>query len=372
MPNETIIDEIEYKKLLSAWDSMDHSNSSDLLLQLFSSYLNHIWIESQNMLHCAQYWQTAQTDMLNFSDAVQTMNSLGLHLMKQSIQTRQDLMNLIQRIQTDDKDTFYSASSISKHEKLAETLYKSPSESIRDMNMEQSLNGSKSLIRLIRSPSAPIQRLSETYYSFQDILPACQYNTFISEGSNDRCQLCRDHSLLKRSYSSEDFQTHLDDVLSDNSSDIYLDDDDDDDDKYMAKKSEIYTQNTFSENEASSPGHSGNDSSYRNTPDISNLSLTDSGKHEIMTDESKSCITPLFEESAYINDTSFPEKPSCEIDKTNMQKPTSSPLKIISSTFFQPLWNIKLVLKKRSQKIETNDGLQTRTKKLVSKLQFKK
>ncbi|CAO3684035.1 unnamed protein product [Rhizopus stolonifer] len=370
MPNETIIDEIEYKKLLSAWDSMNHSNSPNLLLQLFSSYLNHIWIESQNMLHCAQYWQTAQTDMLNFSDAVQTMNSLGLHLMKQSIQTRQDLMNLIQHIESDDKDTFYSASPLSKHEKLAETLHKSPSESIRDMNMEQPLNGSKSFIRLMRSPSAPTQRLSGTYYSFQDILPACQYNTFISEGSNGKCQLCRGHSLLKRSYSSEDFQTHLDDMLSDNSSDIYLDDDDDD--KYMTKESEIYTQNILSENEASSSGRSGNDSSYRNTPDISNLSLTDSGKQEITTDESKSCITPLFEESAYINDVTFPEKPSCEIAKTNMQKSTSPPLKIISSTFFQPLWNIKLVLKKRSQKIETSDSLQTRTKRLVSKLQFKK
>ncbi|CAO3619919.1 unnamed protein product [Mucor hiemalis] len=104
--------ENEYGKLLQAWDHELSSNpTTDIkklkinrsehiqftLMHLFSGYLDQIWTDSQNMLRCAQAWSSQNTETLP-SDAIYTMNILSLHLMKQSLLTRQEFFRIVDEL----------------------------------------------------------------------------------------------------------------------------------------------------------------------------------------------------------------------------------------------------------------------------------
>ncbi|KAI9257423.1 hypothetical protein BY458DRAFT_558205 [Sporodiniella umbellata] len=348
-------DEIEYQKLLSAWDLLSASNKPDSFMQLFLSYLDQIWIDSQNMLQCAQYWQTIPTETAEFSDAAHTMNSLGLHLMRKSLQTRQELSALSFNAEFDDKDTFYSASSYSKHEKMMETLCKSPSESIKAMNLELPLNRSRSFIRLMRSPSAPNQRRSELYYSFQDVLPECQYNKYPLENVNERCKVCKGHSPFKKSYSFENFQT-TDDVRSDSSSDVYLNE------KEYIEKKPVATQRQ------SSPLAE----KYSAYSDEKFVNLNPVDKTDTFTSDSKTCTVSALEEDVYTIDSSFTENTFNGTTEAKIQRSPVSAYRVISNSIFQPLLNIKLSFKKRSSKVDASDKPKSRARRFVSKFQIKR
>lgn len=96
--------EQEYQKLRFAWEQQlhdpkkhkqethrHHDNVQFTLMHLFQSYLNQVWTDSQNMLQCAQSWSNDSHQ----KDAAFTMNILGLHLMKQSLRTRQELFHIV-------------------------------------------------------------------------------------------------------------------------------------------------------------------------------------------------------------------------------------------------------------------------------------
>lgn len=361
MSNEFFLVEAEYKKLLSAWDAIDCLNRSSLSVHLFSNYLDQIWIESQNMLQCAQYWQAAQKDILDFSDAVHTMNSLGLHLMKQSLHTRQELINIVQYIESDDKDSFYSATSGID---IAEVSYRN-SISIREMKMGQPLSASRSLIRLMRSPSAPTQRSSEDYFCTPD--PSSHYTTYLPTDQNNQCHFCSIQQI-KRSYSFEHFQTSIDDMHSDISSESFT--------YYRSKGDEEQRKmdNIHLEKYPSlAHSNAGYDIPCQTLSDVSTLSLTSVRKPEMITlQDSNTFTTPLFEESAYMTEATVSENLFCEKPETNTRRSSTSTYKTISSTLLHPLWTIKLALKKRSQKTDNDQKGQTRTRKFVSKFRFKK
>lgn len=101
--------ENEYKKLLTAWElELSTNPSTDIkktkinksehiqfnLMQLFNGYLDQIWKDSQTMLQCAQAW-SSESAGIYARDAIFTVNILGLHFMKQSLQTRQELFSIV-------------------------------------------------------------------------------------------------------------------------------------------------------------------------------------------------------------------------------------------------------------------------------------
>jgi hypothetical protein len=264
----------EYKKLLRAWEIELSSNpSTDIkksrisksehiqftLMHLFNGYLDQIWTDSQNMLQCAQVW-TSQSAEPHPSDAVFTMNILGLHLMKQSLRTRQeffkivDELNGISSINNDEIESVISSSdSTISQEFLVEeqpgpehefvdlekynSRYKNKSNDnsqpnfnyydsivesplLLKKNSSRSISSSLKLVdsynkpfRLISSPSTPTigNKYSDTSCCPQSFQPACNYNVYYprNEGVGQRhalsCHFCSEPVPLKKSFSFDNF-----------------------------------------------------------------------------------------------------------------------------------------------------------------------
>lgn len=127
--------ENEYRKLLQAWDhELSSKPPTDIkkskinrsehiqftLMHLFSGYLDQIWTDSQNMLQCAQAWSNQNTETLP-SDAIYTMNILGLHLMKQSLRTRQEFFRIVDELNevSLEAESIFSASDSTISEEFA-------------------------------------------------------------------------------------------------------------------------------------------------------------------------------------------------------------------------------------------------------------
>ncbi|KAI7906411.1 uncharacterized protein BX663DRAFT_483157 [Cokeromyces recurvatus] len=62
-------------------------------MRLMDHYLDQHWLDSKQMLQCAQVWSTR--DSIHISEAVYTMNILGLKFMKRSLDARKELLQAL-------------------------------------------------------------------------------------------------------------------------------------------------------------------------------------------------------------------------------------------------------------------------------------
>ncbi|CEP07178.1 hypothetical protein [Parasitella parasitica] len=218
--------ENEYEKLQAAWkqqlDEMEGlqaqqvSNHDDnvhfTLMHLFHSYLNQIWIDSQNMLQCAQSWNNDT----NPKDAAFTINLLGLHLMKQSLKTRQELFHIA--VVNDEA----SLGAISTTATEATRKSSSPPPRRRSLSSPicSLLLSSRWSVKLTSSPSTPtISTWCAALGYGQDdtatgckhaFVPGSKYSLYFPAESNDNdtslaCHPCYEKLPFKKSFSADDF-----------------------------------------------------------------------------------------------------------------------------------------------------------------------
>lgn len=95
--------EREYDILIKAWkhqliDNTPTSPNTDYIrfawIRLMDHYLDQQWLDSKQMLQCAQAW-SAREDELSTTEAVHTMNILGLKSMQRSLDARQELLQVL-------------------------------------------------------------------------------------------------------------------------------------------------------------------------------------------------------------------------------------------------------------------------------------
>lgn len=211
--------ENEYEKLKFAWEHQIHAaekqkqeannneNIQFTLMHLFHGYLNQIWIDSQNMLQCAQSWNSDE----NQKDAAFTMNILGLHLMKQSLRTRQELFHIVDEASSG-FDYFSMPPTTEK------SLYSAFTSSLSSSSC--SIASNQRPIKLSSSPSTPTINNS-TPNHWQDTTATCKhtftpgsnYSLYFPE-SNDKCNsqnlschICHEKLGLKKSFSADNFCT---------------------------------------------------------------------------------------------------------------------------------------------------------------------
>ncbi|CEI87523.1 hypothetical protein RMCBS344292_01934 [Rhizopus microsporus] len=346
--------ETEYKKLQSDWTSLNtvSLNSPNLLFVLFSNYLSQIWTDAQSMLQCAQFWQSIIVQGHDLTHLVQTMNSLGLHLMKQSLQTRQEMLNIVSR---DDNDTFYSTISPSLYQVMpVESMVFTPTK-----------------VKLMRSPSAPTPSSSIT----RRRLLSCCYSKAMPSIADSKWNRCQEHGLLKRSLSFEYYQTAVNGDSSE--------EEEEEEDNILHQHDELptkveYESDTYLEENRSmlyQPSDLNGDLSACNLSNTATLSSFSTHKVNPIPHSS----SQLFENTHSSGDTIAFDNYCCEKvqvgNSNDIQKSSSSTYKAISNSILQPFWSIRLALKKRrSQKVEAKEtSLQTRPKKgLGSKFYLKK
>lgn len=94
--------EKEYETLIRAWKSqlIDHTPAvpnNDYVrlawMRLMDHYLDQQWLDSKQMLQCAQAWSAR--DELSLTEAVHTMNILSLKSMQRSLDARQELLQAL-------------------------------------------------------------------------------------------------------------------------------------------------------------------------------------------------------------------------------------------------------------------------------------
>jgi hypothetical protein len=94
--------EKEYETLIRAWkyqliDNIPTTPNTDYIrfawMRLMDHYLDQQWLDSKQMLQCAQAWSAR--DELSLSEAVHSMNILGLKSMQRSLDARQELLQVL-------------------------------------------------------------------------------------------------------------------------------------------------------------------------------------------------------------------------------------------------------------------------------------
>ncbi|KAI8329175.1 hypothetical protein EDC96DRAFT_569350 [Choanephora cucurbitarum] len=100
-PHDPFVEE-EYEALIRAWKNqlVDHtpsSHNSDYIrfawMRLMDHYLDQQWLDSKQMLQCAQAWSARDT--LTLTEAVHTMNILSLKMMQRSLDARQEMLQAL-------------------------------------------------------------------------------------------------------------------------------------------------------------------------------------------------------------------------------------------------------------------------------------
>ncbi|KAI8098214.1 uncharacterized protein B0P05DRAFT_520926 [Gilbertella persicaria] len=100
-PHDPYVEQ-EYEALIRAWKNqlIEHTPSShnnDYIrfawLRLMDHYLDQQWLDSKQMLQCAQAWSAR--DSLSLTEAVHTMNILSLKLMQRSLNARQEMLQAL-------------------------------------------------------------------------------------------------------------------------------------------------------------------------------------------------------------------------------------------------------------------------------------
>lgn len=94
--------EKEYETLIRAWKDqlIDHTPANPnndyvrlAWMRLMDHYLDQQWLDSKQMLQCAQAWSAR--DELSLTEAVHTMNILSLKSMQRSLDARQELLQAL-------------------------------------------------------------------------------------------------------------------------------------------------------------------------------------------------------------------------------------------------------------------------------------
>ncbi|KAL0137812.1 hypothetical protein V8B55DRAFT_1532171 [Mucor lusitanicus] len=94
--------EKEYETLIQAWknqliDKTPASPSYEYIrfawMRLMDHYLDQQWLDSKQMLQCAQAWSAR--DSISITEAVHTMNILSLKSMQRSLDARQELLQAL-------------------------------------------------------------------------------------------------------------------------------------------------------------------------------------------------------------------------------------------------------------------------------------
>ncbi|KAL9549279.1 hypothetical protein MBANPS3_005273 [Mucor bainieri] len=94
--------EREYETLIQAWknqliDKTPTSPSYEYIrfawMRLMDHYLDQQWLDSKQMLQCAQAWSAR--DSISITEAVHTMNILSLKSMQRSLDARQELLQAL-------------------------------------------------------------------------------------------------------------------------------------------------------------------------------------------------------------------------------------------------------------------------------------
>lgn len=97
-PHDPSVDK-EYENLTRAWkneliDNTPTSPNSNYMrfawMRLMDHYLDQHWLDSKQMLQCAQAWSAR--DEIDIAEAVRTMNVLSLKSMQRSLDARQELL----------------------------------------------------------------------------------------------------------------------------------------------------------------------------------------------------------------------------------------------------------------------------------------
>ncbi|KAI8887575.1 hypothetical protein K501DRAFT_268667 [Backusella circina FSU 941] len=92
----------EYEILVQSWKDQLVQNTPNIpnadyaryaWLQLMDHYLDQQWLDSKQMLQCAQAW--SGRELISVSEAVHTMNILSLKFMQRSLDTRKELLNTL-------------------------------------------------------------------------------------------------------------------------------------------------------------------------------------------------------------------------------------------------------------------------------------
>lgn len=256
---ETETIENEHRKLIEAWEYELSRNSvpdikgskifkSDHMVYSFNAYLNKIWDDSQNMV---QYEEQSQKQSMNepySTDSIFYTNIVALHLMKQSLQTRQEFFRVVDGckdlfLSIDAEELEYSSSdstvsqdinNFQKDQKNEPTeLNSTTSKCLNALeNYHQhtpSLNtlntmgfpestppiGLNKPTRLTSSPSTPVISCHRTgqYSCSQNFSPGCNYSTYFPRIDDDAadhklsCHFCQEALPLKKSFSVEDLNS---------------------------------------------------------------------------------------------------------------------------------------------------------------------
>lgn len=100
-PNDPIVDQ-EYENLIKAWkhqliDKIPTTPNNDYVrfawMRLMDHYLDQQWLDSKQMMQCAQAWSARES--ISLPEAVHTMNILGLKSMQRSLDARQELLQAL-------------------------------------------------------------------------------------------------------------------------------------------------------------------------------------------------------------------------------------------------------------------------------------
>lgn len=204
--------ELEYQKLKCAWEQQRYDTKSQkqetqyhphdtvqfTLMHLFHGYLNQIWMDSQNMLQCAQAWNNDTHQ----KDAAFTMNILGLHLMKQSLRTRQELFHIVDQVSSNSQDAVPARASSTTSSCSVASYYQLP-------------------VKLSSSPSTPtIQNAGsmDPHWQLDSVTTTCKhaftpgsnYPSYfpVELEQNTSCHFCHEKLVgLKKSFSADHFST---------------------------------------------------------------------------------------------------------------------------------------------------------------------
>ncbi|CAO3618427.1 unnamed protein product [Mucor hiemalis] len=100
-PHDPSVDK-EYENLTRAWkneliDNTPTTPNNEYMrfawMRLMDHYLDQHWLDSKQMLQCAQAWSAR--DEIDISEAVRTMNILSLKSMQRSLDARQELLQAL-------------------------------------------------------------------------------------------------------------------------------------------------------------------------------------------------------------------------------------------------------------------------------------
>ncbi|KAL9554570.1 hypothetical protein MBANPS3_002763 [Mucor bainieri] len=195
--------EHEYQKLKCAWEQQRHDTTKSQKQEAQQCHSHdNIWMDSQNMLQCAQSWNNDPRQ----KDAAFTMNILGLHLMKQSLRTRQELFHIVDEASPCDYDD-------TKPARTASTASSCTVPSCYQMPVKLSTSPSTPTIHnnvagSTMDPHWQLDSTAKTTICKHAFTPGSNYPSYfpVELEQNTSCHFCHEKLVgLKKSFSADHF-----------------------------------------------------------------------------------------------------------------------------------------------------------------------